>query len=129
MRSAFGGFALSILLTLLIVAPSRAAGTPSPVLTPTVQASMATLDASLQLQPMHSAGVTTYTATTDALLGLGTQPLGAQRAAYDSSRHLRWTIIGAIAGLAVGVINHEDRLADTLLGGGIGLGLSFVVGR
>src|SRR5947199_5809507 len=129
MRSSFGGFALSILLILLIVAPSLAAGTSREVLTPTVQASLATLDASVQLQPMHIAGVPTYTATTDALLGVGTQPLGAHSVAYDSSRHLRWTIIGAIAGLAVGVISHEDRLADTVLGGAVGLGLSFVIGR
>jgi len=130
MRSSFRWFAFCVFLTLLAVAPALAAGTSSAVVAPTAQLAPATLDASLQLQPVHIASVPSYTASTEALLSAGTQPLGLQTIrGIDNSRHVRWTIIGALAGLAVGVINGDNKLNDTLIGAGIGLGLSFIVAR
>jgi hypothetical protein len=137
--------ALALFLTLIAAAPTLAApDSATPAIQPSLgltlsvlpdslrPATTSTVDTSLtRLQPVQVAHVPSYSITTPTFLSAGTQPIGFQgsRANGANNRHVRWAIYGAAIGLAVGLIDGNDEVRDTLLGAGIGLGLSFVIAR
>jgi hypothetical protein len=95
-----------------------------PAVTPAVDTSLT------QLQPVQVARVPSYSITTPTVLTAGTQPIGFQGSGSPSNnRHLRWAMYGAAIGLAVGLIDGDNEITNTLIGAGVGLGLSFVIRR
>ena len=96
-------------------------------------ATAAVLDASLtQLRPVQMARVPSYTVTSPTLLAPGADQIGFQRTSArsdTSNRHVRWALYGAVIGLAVGLIDGDHEVSNTLIGAGIGFGLSFVLRR
>jgi hypothetical protein len=143
MSSSLRSFALSILLSLAIVPAALAAngresrprdlqltvGASKAVAAPVLSSEQSVLTMPVQLEPVRLTRVPTYAASTAALLAAESQPIGFQNRVDTSNRHVRWAIYGAAIGLAVGLIDGHDELSDTLIGAGIGLGLSFVVRR
>jgi hypothetical protein len=135
--------ALALFLTLIATAPTLAAREPvtlavqptlgqtlsvlpdalRPAMTPAVDTSLT------RLQPVQVAQVPSYSITTPTLLSAATQPIGFQgsRAYGANNRHIRWAIYGAVIGLAVGLIDGHDEVSKTLIGAGVGFGLSFVL--
>jgi hypothetical protein len=80
-----------------------------------------------QLEPVQVARVPSYSVTTPTVLAAGAQPIGSQGGSGAQNRHVRWALTGAAIGLAVGLIDGDDVIERTLIGGGIGFGLSFVL--
>jgi len=103
-------------------APSVLPDTLRPVTTTAVDTSLT------RLEPVQVAQVPSYSITTPTLLSAATQPIGFQGSRNGAnSRHTTWALYGAAIGLAVGLIDGNNEIGSTLLGAGVGFGLSFVL--
>ena len=148
MCSRFRWLALLLFAGLITVSPSWAANdansvgsqvtllsstSPTALSTAIQPATAAVLDPSLtQLRPVQMARVPSYTVTSPTLLATGADQIGFQRTGArsgTSNRHVRWALYGAVIGLAVGLIDGDNEVSNTLIGAGIGFGLSFVMRR
>jgi hypothetical protein len=92
----------------------------------TVEAGTATL----QLRPVQIARVPGYGLTNSTLFSTGSQAVGFQTGRSNAwgNRHVQWAVYGAAIGAIIGLID-EDPFQNALIGGAIGFGLSFIVGR
>ena len=141
MCTRFRWSAAALFLTLIATAPTLAAGEPvtlavqsTPGQTPSVlpaalrPATTPAVDTSLtRLQPVQVAQVPSYSITTPTLLSAGMQPIGFQGSGANNKRHVTWALYGAAIGLGIGLLDGDNEISNTLIGAGVGFGLSFAL--